>query len=103
MTAELSFGFWVNMLLVKYEPELWVDIHAHFPSLPEDADLASLRDLAQHQLDLRNRISHHEPVFERDLSKDYSDGIKLMKWIGPAKVDWIKPQLDIMRILREKP
>jgi hypothetical protein len=103
MTAELSFGFWVNMLLEKYDSVLWENIHESFGDLPDGKAREDLRMLSAAALDLRNRISHHEPIFKRDLSKDYAQAMELMRWLGPAKAEWIRPQLDTMRILRERP
>jgi len=103
MTAELSFGFWTNMLLPKYEAPLWSELILHFPDLPAALTQSEFHDRCEVVREFRNRISHHEPIFIRDLTADYSKCLELLRWIGPAKAAWIKPQLDTMRILRERP
>ncbi|MBC6436697.1 MAG: Abi family protein [Rhodobacteraceae bacterium] len=103
MTAELNFGFWVGMLLPKYETELWDDLQTWFPDLPQDQNLSSLQQYAAEIRDLRNRISHHEPIFKRDLTLDYARQLQFLTWTGPQKAAWIRPQLETMKILRQRP
>ena len=103
MTAELSFGFWSNMLLPKYEQRLWSPIQPCFPDLPNHRTLVDLHCRSELVKELRNRISHHEPIFKRNLTQDYSNALELLTWLGPEKASWIKPQLETMRILRDRP
>jgi hypothetical protein len=103
MTAELSFGFWTNMLLPKYRECLWSDIRSTFPDLPEGVGDVALRERCEHVREFRNRISHHEPIFMRNLTSDYGRSLELLRWLGPAKAAWIKPQLDTMKVLRTRP
>jgi hypothetical protein len=103
MTAELSFGFWTNMLLPKYREPLWNALQDFFPDVPPSLQQSHLHERCEYVRDFRNRISHHEPIFKRNLSSDYSRCVELLRWLGPDKAAWIKPQLDTMKILREKP
>lgn len=103
MTAELNFGFWTNMLLPKYWEPLWSDIRASFPDLPNGVDEGDLRARCEHVRELRNRVSHYEPIFRRDLTADFGESLELLRWLGPEKAAWIKPQLDTMKILRQRP
>ncbi|KPQ18393.1 MAG: Abi-like protein [Rhodobacteraceae bacterium HLUCCO18] len=91
------------MLLPKYEAPLWSELILHFPDLPAALTQSEFHDRCEVVREFRNRISHHEPIFMRDLTADYSKCLELLRWIGPAKAAWIKPQLDTMRILRERP
>ena len=103
LTAELSFGFWENMLLPKYSVDLWTPLHPHFPDLPDQFSQADLFDRIAEICSLRNRISHHEPIFDRDLSRDYARTMDLIRWLCIAKAEWIKPHCDVMTLLRRKP
>ena len=71
--SELSFGFWVNMLLSKYDPVLWAPLHLSFPDLPLDVDRPGFHARLLQVQSLRNRIGHHEPIFTRNLTRDYAD------------------------------
>jgi hypothetical protein len=101
--SELSFGYWVNMLLPKYEVPLWTPLHPWFPELPATENLASLHLRLASVHELRDRIGHHEPIFRRDLSRDYADCLGLVRWLNVAKANWITPICDVPRLMRRKP
>jgi hypothetical protein len=101
--AELSFGFWVNMLLPKYDLALWTPLHLRFTELPAPIDLGMLHARMSAVHELRNRIGHHEPIFRRNLSQDYADCLELIKWFNSAKARWIASHCDVQRMLRRKP
>jgi Abi-like protein len=103
MTAELSFGFWENMLLPKYEAALWSQLHSHFPNLSKQIDLSGLRSGCLHVRELRNRISHHEPIFQRDHLRDYSLCLTFIGWLSTDKAAWVKSICDVPAIVRLKP
>ena len=103
MVAELTFGFWDNMLLPKYASDIWTPLHACFPDLPSHLDLTGLREKCGRVKDLRNRISHHEPIFGRDISQDYSSCLEFISWLSKAKAEWIKPHCSVMVLMRQKP
>ncbi len=101
--AELSFGFWVNMLLPKYDVALWAPLHSCFPELPTTIDLGMLHIRLSAVHELRNRVGHHEPIFRRNLSQDFADCLELIRWLNSAKANWIAPQCDVPRLMRRKP
>jgi hypothetical protein len=52
---------------------------------------------------LRNRISHHEPIFKRDLLLDFGELMKLLAWICPSTSAWIRPHCQVAALMRQKP
>lgn len=103
MTAELSFGFWENMLLPKYQTFLWSPIHPLFPDLSATVDQAALFGRCTAVRALRNRIAHHEPIIQRNITQDFADCLGLIGWLSNDMAAWIKPHCDVMRLLRQKP
>lgn len=103
ITDELSFGFWRNMLLAKYETRLWTPLSASFDAMPREKTRSMLEHRCEEVLFLRNRISHHEPLLKRDITKEYSQALELLHWLSPEKAAWLKPELETMRILRQRP
>lgn len=103
VTAELSFGFWRNMLLPKYEAALWTPVHTHFQDLPANVGLLELEGSCERVRILRNRVSHHEPLIGRNITIDYSQTLELLRWLSSEKEAWLKPRLEIMAILRQRP
>lgn len=36
----------------------------------------------------RNRIAHHEPIFERALKADYASLLEVARWMHPDLAEW---------------
>lgn len=104
VVAGLSFGFWVGMLQPRYNPELWSRQIKHaFPHLPKDKSRKTLAKTAGAIAGLRNRISHHEPLIERDHSADYKLVMEMLSCLCPHKMSWIEPYCRVQQIIRERP
>lgn len=65
LIAELSFGFWTGILGKKYE-ELW---RHHIRRVFQYSQVPLIRKQVHSEFEeirkLRNRIAHHEPIFQR--------------------------------------
>jgi Abi-like protein. len=48
---------------------------------------------------LRNRIAHHEPIFDRHLQQDYQSVLDLTGWISPHKRAWIEAHSRVPDLL----
>jgi hypothetical protein len=103
MTAELNFGFWSKMLLPRHKEVFWEDVNESFCDLPATVTYEDLYDRCDQVRIFRNRIFHHEPIFNRDISREYSQIMKLITWFSPEKAAWIKGYTRVMVVLREKP
>lgn len=109
--AELTFGFWVDLLKSANHRSLWVDrkLNAAFPNARRHRSLIHER-LKAIQL-LRNRISHHEPVLTSGNVLYTGDGViplpevlECVEWVCTETAQWIKAQFrysEAERILRE--
>lgn len=90
LISKLGFGFWVSLCKRPYEqgrpsgPALWPAMAKQgFPFMKrEDRS----RAVIFHQLDslreLRNRVSHHEPIWDRPLLKLHSEIIEALSWMN---------------------
>lgn len=102
--AGLSFGFWVAMLHRRYHPGMWSrQLRTAFPYLPGTISHRVLHSEIGEIADLRNRIWHHEPIFYRNITADYSRCMRVLNWLCPSKAAWIKPHCRVMQIARERP
>jgi hypothetical protein len=89
IVAELSFGFWVSLLGPRYDATLWrdalckvvrpskgsrrrKDIHARFNAIRR----------------LRNRVAHHEPIFQKDLAACHAEIIEAISWLCAETAQW---------------
>lgn len=105
--AELNFGFWVGLFNDAYEPnrhQLWRKqrFTQVFPHLPPDQPVSTpnrriyrtrraLSAPLNRILRLRNRISHHEPIWYwkdppaiSNLGEQHNETLELLRWIDPA-------------------
>jgi len=103
MTAGLNFGFWVKMLLPRHEPVFWSDLHNSFNDLPATVTYHDLYKRCDDVREFRNRVFHHEPILERNISQEYSQIMELITWLSPEKASWIKQYSRVMSVLRQKP
>ena len=74
IVADLSAGFWVSQLSKAYEvPYTWrYNLAKVFPN---DSGLTARQawEICDRTLNLRNRIAHHEPIFQLDLVHYHKD------------------------------
>lgn len=113
MIAELPFGFWTSLLgpggmlpateeelaegedpptrkKANYEMTLWRPaLRKSFPyrkRLPKK----EARESLDYMRTLRNRVAHHEPIFQRDLHADHAQILRVTGWTSPAARAWIE-------------
>jgi hypothetical protein len=90
LVSKLPFGFWVSLCKRPYEqsggpgPALWPALAVRgFPFMTR-----SRRSRSQvfHSLDrirlVRNRISHHEPVWDRQVASNHRDILEAISWMN---------------------
>ena len=112
MVAALSFGFWVALLgpggkrraggKASYEMTIWrAAVCRAFPNARIN------RKTAHAPLDylrtFRNRIAHHEPIFERHLAADYASVLQVAGWINAETRDWIAHHSRVPALLAQRP
>ena len=90
LVSTLGFGFWVSLCKRPYEqgridgPCLWPKLAKKgFPHLPKAKRTRSQVFHALDSLrDLRNRVSHHEAVWDRKLPLRHAEIIETIGWIN---------------------
>ena len=91
LVSVLGFGFWVSLCKRSYEqgrgggPRLWPELATRgFPHLPRAQGTRSQIFHALDPLrDLRNRVSHHEAVWDRKLDRYHREILEVIAWINP--------------------
>ena len=101
IVAALSFGFWVSLLgkggdlgtrnKASYHDTLWLPA-LRMAFLPAGGSLKRKQAYMPlyHLRAFRNRIAHHEPIFQRDLARDHKRILEVAGWISPvtaARID----------------
>lgn len=95
LISKLSFGFWVSLCRRPYEqgratgPGLWPAIIPNaFPFLPRHhrSRPAILQRLGELR-DLRNRVFHHEPIWDRNLPRSHRRLIHTLGWMNQGMAE----------------
>lgn len=103
--ALLSLGFWVVVTDSKYERRLWVPskLERAFPHYEAVTGSKPSRDAIHTRLNklrvFRNKVAHHEPVFNYNASQVLDTIFETMDWICPHTANWARAH----RWLPEKP
>jgi hypothetical protein len=105
VVADLSFGFWVSILANHYAvPVNWQrGLRKSFPNIEKGATLDSIRILADNLRTLRNRVAHHEPIFQLPLEAIHRNILLLTKWASPSVYLFVTDNCRFAQILEDKP
>lgn len=104
IVAGLSFGFWIALLGPRFNPRIWSsNLRTAFPHLPAHLDRDKVAQRFRKIAQLRNRISHHEPLLRRNHSQDYSHIMEAISWMCKHTGKLIKPECRVTTVMRERP
>jgi len=104
VVAGLPFDFWVGLFTTKYDRPLWqTSLHNILPNLPKTAKRRDLYELLRSIKELRNRVAHYEPIFQRDLSKEHTNIIAAIRHRCTYTADWVSAHSRLQLALRSKP
>lgn len=103
VVAELSFGFWTGLLgsTNRYEQRFWTPgVRRAFPRYHgRRNDLLGRVDRVRL---LRNRIAHHEPIFDRNSRLDYDTILTVAGWLNHDTQRWIATQSRVNAVLAKR-
>jgi hypothetical protein len=100
VVAELTFGFWPFLLTRTYDRSLWPHLRGAWPGQRLRRDVhGPLADLHE----LRNRIGHHEPIYNRPLKELHTKALDLACWTCPDTGAWIASRCQVLAVLQTRP
>jgi len=108
VVAELKFVFWEKMLTSRHQGRLWEN---NFFTVFTDAPrgVASGQRRAEPRADveeirrLRNRIAHHEPIFQRSLQDDFDRILRCIRWRNNTAASWVEEVETVRSLLAIRP
>lgn len=109
VVAELRFVFWENMLSKTHRARWINQYNRGFTSIPfeeRDSIISDIHSITEDIRALRNRICHHEPIFDDrkiNLEQQYSNLKKVLAYISPDLLDVVKDFSRIETLLHSKP
>lgn len=88
VVAELKFAFWVGLLGPGYDATLWRGgLYKAFL-----ADGGRPRKVVHGRFNFirrfRNRVAHHEPIFDRQLFQIHTEIIEAIRWMCRDTANW---------------
>ena len=100
VVAELNLGFWRFLLATRYDATLWRGcLYRAFPGQRRRAVHAAVGRLHE----ARNRMAHHEPMFNRPVADLQATAIQVAGWLCPVTRDWIADRCGVLALLATKP
>jgi abortive infection bacteriophage resistance protein len=104
VVANVSFGFWTDILYFKMYDTLWNQcLHKAFPNRAKGTNRSTLAPVVKELKDLRNRIAHHDAIWIKNLQKDHDDIIKIIGWICPVTSAWIAHHSQFSDVWNNRP
>ncbi len=99
--SELSVGFW-RFLVARRFTTLWPDLAGGFPHAP-DRRRETLEDPLARLHDFRNRLAHHQRIWNHDLDGRFRDLLTVAGYMDPALPGWVAATDTLQRTLDERP
>lgn len=112
LISKLGLGFWVQLTSSVYGtlradgPKLWPPgLKLAFPSkypapsTPTQLDREKVFERLHEIRELRNKIAHHEPIWDRDLAEDYRMILDTLGWMNPGMVRAVVSQDPFPEVL----
>ncbi|SDP95149.1 Abi-like protein [Actinopolyspora xinjiangensis] len=100
--SELSFGFWRFLLARRYATTLWPDLARGFPRAP-GRDRAIIEQPVTRLHEFRNRLAHHERIWNQPLKERYDDITDLLGFVGDDLHDWVAAGCRVASVLATCP
>ncbi|WP_438388811.1 hypothetical protein [Actinopolyspora saharensis] len=100
--TELGFGFWRFLLAKRYATTLWPDLAGGFPAAPDRARTTVEQPVTRLH-EFRNRLAHHERVWNQPLKARHHDVLTLLGYIDEDLVDWVTAGCRISTVLADCP
>lgn len=101
VVAELGLGFWRFLLTNQYDGTLWRE--ALYRAFPGHARRKLIHDAAEVLHLCRNRLAHHEPIFNRPVADIHASAVALAGWICPISRTWIERRCRVLDRLGQRP
>lgn len=97
--AELNLSFWRRLLDSRYERFHGSAVMRYFPGLRaragNNANMEPLRDLVDPAYVMRNRIAHHEPIWQSNWVKSHAGMMEVLEHSSPELAHWVRSNCQL--------
>jgi hypothetical protein len=104
IVADLSAGFWVSLLSEGYEvPFRWNNSIGRVFSYDATMDRETAHTLCSRILEVRNRVAHHEPIYQMPLTDRCKEAERVIKAICPGSHLYMARKCELPVALAKNP
>ena len=105
---ELKFVFWQTLFTQRFDHRMWrPHLKTVLPYMDTTKSVPELRQTIYRELEqlrkLRNRIAHHEPIFQRNLCNDLQKAHDLIAFRCPITAQWMDSNQQAKHLIAIKP
>ena len=100
--SELSLGFWRFLIAKRYQTTLWPELAGGFRHAPNRA-IKTVEDPVRRLHELRNRLAHHQRVWNLDLPARYADMLDVLGFVDPDVRTWATQTSRVPAVLLSRP
>ncbi|WP_188583944.1 hypothetical protein [Azorhizobium oxalatiphilum] len=108
--SDLKFAFWQQLFTRRHDHRIWNNhLFQVMPGSQAGCEVRSIVKAVYADLEtirrLRNRIAHHEPIFHRDLAREFDLIAALIGQTCPTTAGWMRYhyETDIRTLLSTRP
>ncbi len=103
MLASMTFGIWDAIFGPSYEQLFRRHLVHAFPHRPAGFTRDSVQKNVLALRNLRNRIAHHQAIFDLPLEERFEQAMDLLRWIDPDLERWVAGLCRVSDLLDSRP
>ena len=104
---KLNLIFWQKMFISAHDNQIWQPFIKQIFVNATDIEACKLRAEIHDDLEfirrLRNRVAHHEPIFNQNLEKTYNIIIKIISYRCIDTANWLMENQQVTHLLANRP
>lgn len=101
IVSELKYAFWVGLLGQGYDDNIWRKTLFEGFAVGGRRKRSVVHGRFNAIRRLRNRIAHHEPIFQRDLPKLFDEIVEAVGWMCSDTAAWTMHVSRVLAVYEE--
>ncbi|MER8395176.1 Abi family protein [Mesorhizobium sp. M1340] len=103
IVATLTFDFWSNLFRSEYGPLWRTTVNLAFPHLQHGESRQDIQNLVRPINTFRNRVAHHEPILDMNITDIYAKIIRLTELRCKETAKWMRHHSTLSAVVRTRP
>ncbi|SHV58734.1 Abi-like protein [Mycobacteroides abscessus subsp. abscessus] len=103
MLAAMTFGIWEAVFGPSYEQLFRKHLFYAFPNKGARFTRETVQKNVLALRNLRNRIAHHQAIFDLPLEERFEQAMELLRWIDPKLEQWVSGLCRVRDLLNVRP